>query len=279
MTDNSVVQTKVSVVIATIGNISILETIKSLNNGSLQPDEIIIVVPESNKATIPCLERFGVVVKLSPFFGQVRQRNYGFSFAKNDLIVQLDDDILLDRDCLKNLINTYENFGMKCTVGPQFRYLDGSLVWPIRSIFYQTFTSIFWGSKIGIKRFGTINGVGCGHGVDFSVYKDRYKEVEWLSGGCVLQHTTSKLNELHFPFEGKAYCEDLMQSILETKKGLRHICDGNAVCWIKREPLNHKNYNLYSDFQARKHVLNLIGKGKTRLYIWYALKKLIWIFK
>lgn len=141
------------------------------------------------------------------------------------------------------------------------------------------FSSIFWGSKMGVKRFGTINGVGCGHGVDFSVLKGDYKEVEWLSGGCVLQHRSTKLKELHFPFEGKAYCEDLMQSILQAKKGLTHICVRTSVCWIKKEPLNQINYKLNADFLARKHVLDLMGRRKTRLYIWYLLKKLMWSVK
>jgi GT2 family glycosyltransferase len=215
----------------------------------------------------------------TPFFGQVKQRNYGLNFVKNDLILQLDDDVLLDESCLKNLVNTYVTFGEKCVVGPQFRYFDGVSAWPIRSFLYQIFATVFWGSKIGEKRFGTINEIGCGHGVDFSIYKGDYKEVEWLSGGCVLQHKSSKLKEMHFPFEGKAYCEDLMQSLIQLKNGLTHICVKKAVCRIQKDSPTHENYNLKADFMARRYVLDLMGKRKIRLYIWYALKKIHWYFK
>lgn len=273
-------QHKVSVVIATIGNMSILETVKSLENNSLKPDEIIVVIPESNKNLIPQLDHLGVKVRSTPFFGQVRQRNYGVGIAKNNTILQLDDDIILDQDCIKNLIVAHESFGINSAVGPQFKYFNGDVVSPIRSNFYQLFSSLFWGSKKGASRFGTINSIGCGHGVDFSVQNTDFLGVDWLSGGCVLQNRSSMLDELHFPFEGKAYCEDLMQSLIQTKKkSVTHFCIASAICWIKKDNLSFTNYNLSADYRAREHVLRLMGKSTIRLYIWYCLKKVSWLLK
>lgn len=273
-------QLKVTVVIATIGNMSILETVKSLEKSSLKPDEIIVVIPECNKNLIPKLDHLGVQITSTPFFGQVKQRNYGVDIAKNNTILQLDDDVILDRDCIKNLVDAHESFGINSAVGPQFKYFSGDLVSPIRSFFYQMFSSLFWGSKKGASRFGTINGVGCGHGVDFSVQNTDFLRVDWLSGGCVLQNRSSRLDELHFPFEGKAYCEDLMQSLIQTKKNsVAHFCIASAICWIKKEDLNCSNYNLNADYRAREHVLRLMGKGRIRLNIWYLLKKVSWLLK
>ena len=87
---------KISIVIATIGNRNLIPTINSLNNNTIRPDEIIICIPLNDENKLEKLKSFSntKIVK-SKYKGQVKQRIEGFKIVKNDIVLQLDDDIIL----------------------------------------------------------------------------------------------------------------------------------------------------------------------------------------
>ena len=51
--------------------------------------------------------------------------------------------------------------------------------------------------------------------------KTHYDEVNWLPGGVLILRVKDLVMEDYFPFEGKAYCEDLIHSFFLKKKGLK----------------------------------------------------------
>ena len=93
---------KVTVVIPSLGNMNLLETINILNSGTFIPDEILICVPVNKKVEfgLPTNSKLIYCEKKS----QVAQRAEGFRLAKSDFVLQLDDDTHLAETCLEKLV-------------------------------------------------------------------------------------------------------------------------------------------------------------------------------
>ena len=91
----------ISVVIATLGSESLIETIHSLNKGTVIPNEIIISIPEDNANNITFKLESNVKVIHSKNKGQVVQRCYGFSKTNSEFVLQLDDDVILAENCIE----------------------------------------------------------------------------------------------------------------------------------------------------------------------------------
>ena len=108
----------VSVVIATIGSEHLSETISSLNKGKLIPDEILICIPKNIKINKLESRYNNIKILNCPKRGQVAQRIFGFKNAKNELVLQLDDDVILQKTCLYILVKYIERH-QSSSVGPQ----------------------------------------------------------------------------------------------------------------------------------------------------------------
>ncbi len=163
-----------------------------------------------------------VVVVECPQKGQVSQRAFGFSKAKNNLVLQMDDDIHLRPDCLANLERCIRRKNA-IAVGPKlYDRVTGE---------YRSFLQPF-GRPLGAfeRLLGwVINGregfqAGCisRAGVNIGLPEEfpNDAEVEWLPGGCVLHHRDNLILENYYPFSGKAFAEDLFHSHLLRKKGI-----------------------------------------------------------
>ncbi len=94
----------VSVVIATLGGTTLTGTIAGLNSGTVVPAEILVCVPELETSCIAPLKFDNVRVVPTPCRGQVAQRAVGFQEAKYDFVLQLDDDMFVDTQCLERLL-------------------------------------------------------------------------------------------------------------------------------------------------------------------------------
>ena len=100
----------ISVVIPTIGNRNLFPTLLSLKNSSIKIDEIIISAPTQNKLDKNELQKIkNVRIHISKFRGQVIQRIEGFKITNCDIVVQLDDDIILEKYCLELLYEEIKN--------------------------------------------------------------------------------------------------------------------------------------------------------------------------
>jgi len=268
---------KISIVIATIGNRNLLPTINSLNNNTIKPDEIIISITSKYLNEFQELKTFNnVKIVLSRFKGQVKQRIEGFKNVKNNIVVQLDDDIILKEDCLEKLKNSLKANG-NCAVSP--------------NLFDINLNKSIYNKKIGFKRkifnfisHGKFN-INKGKITDsgFEVYPiliENNQEIfstEWLVGGCVMHLKKNLILNDYFKFEGKAYCEDLYHSLLLKKNGVKLLVDSSAIAYLKIEKENFRSYflNLKKDIRVRKKLVLKENLNIYRMYFVY----IILIFK
>jgi hypothetical protein len=266
---------KLSVVMATLGGLSVEKTLISLNNGSLIPDEIVVSIPSDRVKTLPIINYPNVMINECQAYGQVSQRIEGFKVASGEFVLQIDDDISLDYNCLSNLVSSMESLNGSFAIGP--------------AIFSnKTRQSIFIKNTRGFARklyYFLVNGkhgyqpgkfylAGSGEGVTPNYPDESLIQVDWLSGGCVIYRKVDLVTENYFPFQGKAYCEDFIHSFLLTKKGVGLFININAKVSIDIE--SYKNQALVSffrglvaDFKARRYFMSLSKRESPRIYFFY----------
>ncbi len=96
---------KVSVIIPTFqGESRITKTLQSLESQTLNPDEVIVVIDGSTDGTYQLLNelqsKLNIKVVYQRNHGRAGSRNSGARLAKTELLVFIDDDMILDADCL-----------------------------------------------------------------------------------------------------------------------------------------------------------------------------------
>jgi glycosyltransferase involved in cell wall biosynthesis len=105
---------------------AVLQCIRSVNNQSVQPAEIIIV-DASDKDGLEALVRSNTEREISIDYvrseaGLTHQKNIGVQKSSGDIVLVLDDDITLDQDYIKEILNVFNNpgfDGIGCVFGDQ----------------------------------------------------------------------------------------------------------------------------------------------------------------
>ena len=268
---------QVSVVIATLGGDTVWETIDGLNRGTLVPAEILICIPEAEAPRVQGRDLPNVKVLVTTVRGQVAQRARGFRAAQCPLVLQLDDDILLDGDCLERLVS-FLGDETNLAVGPalydkatgryrSFLAQDGSRAGVGESILYWVINGREGYQPGQIGRAGVNMGVP-EHG--------DYRDLGWLPGGCVLHRREELELSDFYPFPGKAFAEDLFHSTLLTRKGIRLARCGAAKCRVdstssqatdlRRTARDYREYSRRMAYLGRQ-----IDRSVGRLYLFLAL--------
>lgn len=274
----------ISVVIATLGGASLNDTINSLNSGTLLPSEIIICIPKAfSKNVVAHLVYENVFVLETDISGQVAQRAIGFTHAKYEYVLQVDDDVLLQDSCLEILYNKMEDNIFNIAISPALYTLSTNLsVYRSSDNFFKKFilkpTYYFLINGIKLDAPGTITSAGTQIGIDPSLSTLDIIPTEWVPGGCVLHHKINLINYNFYPFEGKAYLEDLYHSFLLRRESIKLFIIKSAVANIvdPREEVifNFKMYlkELYKDYRSRKYFIKLSNKSIFSLHIYYMLE-------
>lgn len=278
-------ETFLSVVIATLGGDSLLTTISSINSGSVIPDEILVCIPENESYRTKKILFSNVTILITPIRGQVGQRSFGFSRTKGKLILQLDDDVILDKDCISKLIESMNKFGPMCAVGPAL--IDnnsGFSIYNSKSVIFSFIRSLI--SKNNSDLQGKITKLGLPLGVnsDTSNLKDRYYPVDWIPGGCVLHNRATIIRDNYFPFDGKAYCEDLIHSKLLADKGVKLIIDVKAKCRLILPQQSDPGFCSYicemaRDLRARKYYMQISGRSSLLAYGFFVINIALYSIK
>ena len=274
----------ITVVIATLGGDSLSGTIERLNQGSVVPDEILICIPANEAFRVQSLNYSNVVVLTTSYRGQVAQRAFGFINASRDVVMQLDDDIFVDGNCVERLLNTLKSQDADVAVAPALINLStGESVYsrPKRNQFIQK-TYDWLVNGFGGCLPGKIYKSGLPAGVDPKVERAELIEAEWLPGGCVMHHRKNLILENFYPFPGKAYCEDLIHSHLLQAKGVRLLINTVAICQLEVTPLMHAGITQYfnelkCDFRARKYFMDISSRKSLRIYILYVLHGFLYL--
>lgn len=213
----------VSVVIATLGGGSLPATIEKLNTGDLPPKEILIAIPEDVAQSVTALAKGNVSIIKVPGWGQVRQRAYGFSQVKYPYVLQIDDDVELEKSCLQRMVDFLGN-RKNAVVCPSL--LDNITGKPSEHLSRPTQHSGFL-YKFLFKVINGSEGYQAGRislaGVNMAHDTNATKpyEVDWVPGGCVLHIKENLVTVNYYPFKGKAFSEDLFHSVILRRKGVK----------------------------------------------------------
>lgn len=276
---NSSETVDVSVVVPTLGGPSLRETINSLNAGSVLPYEILICIPDGCSFKINAWPS-NVKVLLCPVKGQVAQRSYGFSHAKSKYVMQLDDDMILSLDCLKNLFSIIIERNDPIAVAPLLFNIKNKQESCAEKQAISLAKRIYYWLANGHRGYQPGQIMLSGFALSPSRYEKKQIDknatitVGWLSGGCILHKKTNLIVDDYYPFKGKAYCEDLIHSYLMKKNGVNLLVNLTAECKTEFFSIFQNSFKNFiksakRDFQARRYVLKLSGTLSWRFYLIY----------
>jgi len=268
---------RISIVITTLGGSALKKTILAINNNSIIPDEIILSLPLDKKNCCDDLLHIGHNVKIiyCPEMSQVSQRIYGFQEAIGDYVMQLDEDVLLDQDCIRNLLNGFKEKGIKSSFAPTLYTNDKFSYYqrPKNSILLKLWYLILNGSK-GYQQ-GKVTKAGTNIGIDSFKDSCKYIEAEWAAGGCVLHQKENLILNNYFPFKGKAYCEDLIHTNILRNQGIKIYISTEARCKVlPPEKISSYKFSEFkrfisADLTARKYYVRKTKRSMLRMYIYY----------
>lgn len=266
----------ITVVIATLGGPTLKDTIETINRGTIIPEEILVCIPRKEADRVRALSYPNLKVIVTDCRGQVAQRAIGFQNAMHEVVVQLDDDMQVDERCIELLLKTLETRGRNVAVSPSLVDLStGESVYkkPRRN---RTLEKIYYWVLNGSAGYeqGKIQKCGFPVGIDPQALDSDSCEAEWLAGGCVMHYRQNLVLENFYPFQGKAYCEDVIHSYHLRSKGIRLLVVPRAVCGLHdvllstSEPREFYEF-LASDFRARRYFMRLASRASFRIYFFY----------
>ena len=266
-----------SVVIPTLGGETPLGTIEQLNRGTVVPAEILVCIPEEDAFRVERMSFHNVKIIKTECRGQVAQRSIGFQQASHDVVVQLDDDIMVDEDCVDHLLQTLIKNGPHVAVAPA---LIGRSLGEIPRM-NDTMLGIYYflmNGRVGY-RMGTVSRAGAEFGYDRSKVKEGVHDVEWVPGGCVIHFKENLITENHFPFKGKAYGEDLLHCYHLAKKGVRLKVDLDAHCSLENVQtasygIREFTKTMYGTYRSHKYFVKLSSRSYLRMHLYY----MAWVF-
>jgi glycosyltransferase involved in cell wall biosynthesis len=262
---------KFSVVIPTLGGDVLFRTISLINSGSSVPDEILICIPiEFTYRVIGKFVSHNVKIIETKCKGQVAQRIEGFMQVNNEYVVQMDDDMFVYETCLERLIEGLNSFNEEVSISPAMIF-DSSK----KSCYAFEYSNLFLYKIIhgnNWSRPGSITRAGVNIGLNAFSFSERHSSVDWLPGGCVAHKKQNLILYNFFPFQGKAFYEDVIHSLHLTKNGVKLLIDNSAICGIDDYDVipitllgTAKNFN--RNYPFRKHIVDLKGGSIFYLFI------------
>lgn len=274
-----------TVVIATLGGNSLAATIQSVNSGTLVPAEILVCVPAEDAPKVSHLAGGNIRIIKTDFRGQVAQRCAGFQRASHPLVMQLDDDMSLDKFCLERLAVTLHLLGPKAAVAPALVDVQtGQSVYK-KPVKHGAVLALYYWLMNGPQGYlsGRIDRSGSSIGVDPSVSAAPLYDVEWLAGGCVLHFRENLVMENFWPLPGKAYYEDVVHSAILVANGIRLVIDPSARCslvLLSQASLKPGDFfrDLYRDYLGRKYFMARFSRKSLRIYLYYPGRVLSYFF-
>jgi GT2 family glycosyltransferase len=277
---------EVSVVIATLGGGSLAATIDKLNIGDLAPKEILIAIPEDVADRVSALSTGNVRIVKVPGWGQVRQRAYGFSQVKYNYVLQIDDDVELEKPCLERLVHFIGDRKDVAVCPSLLDHITGKASAHLSkpkedSGFLYRF--LFWviNGRKGYQA-GKISFAGVNMAHDASSTEPY--EVEWVPGGCVLHTKDNLVTYNYYPFKGKAFSEDLFHSVLLRRKGVKLFHLPSAIVQLDNTSIKAGSILalfkiFFSVIRVMFHFASFSGHSKIRLSVFLFLNYFILILR
>ncbi len=258
----------VSIVIPTIGRENLKLTLNSIRFSNNEVKEVILVIPKKFDFyfELSDYEDLNLIILKTEKSGQVYQRVEGFKIATGDFILQLDDDIEFDNNLISNLVNRIHRLPENSSLSPILTNLKGESVYrksftKLSRLFYALFYGDF------TLREGSINHFGKSIGI---LTFNRIIEVDWLPGGCVMHKRSNLILDNYFPFQTKAFMEDLFHSHYLKRKGINLYLDSHVSAIIVEPEVELCADRLFGDkineIKVRRYYFKLMGLNLLKFY-------------
>lgn len=274
LTKLSMINSKIlnlSIVIPTLGEDVLNDCLASIFNSSIMPTEIIIVIPKkfSNINNTLASNNY-IKIIYSEDMGQVNQKIIGFKAAKCKYVMQLDSDIILHKNTIKNLHDSLIKFTNPAAVAPFISNGSNTLYTKNRSYLFNLLRNIII-NKTTYHKPGIINYFG--YNTWFEDYIPKLlTTVEWLPGGCIIFEAKSLIKYNYFPFKGKAYCEDVFHSLELSNNGVHLLFDPNSYVTNKGSDIEKKTIkSIAKEFRIRYSLLKRVKGNQLMFLIWFSI--------
>jgi len=222
-----------SIVIATLGEKSLCNTLECISQSTLIPLEVILCIPmrESYK-----LERYKFpdlnvrVINLNRC-GQVYQRSEGLKACKGGIVLQMDDDVEFAPNVLNIMFTKLLALGPGHAIGPVFCDLCTDIPFndvaipkhgTFSSLFVSMYLCLVGGLPWGVRQYGAYSNRCFVQGVRSDRMSDEVFQVSWLAGGFVMSHREDLVLHDFYPFEGKAFYEDILHARAREGINVKH---------------------------------------------------------
>ena len=180
---------------------NVLALLSALERSSVYPEVCLIVDSSDNEYSLPETS-FPVLLLRPGIKGQVAQRNFGIDYLRETRSIEyallLDDDIVLEKNAIREAIDSIQRFKEKDSL-----YVGFSLnITNFRNAGHLVRRLLLHPNKPGAVTKGAMNSSLCNANKDV--------ECDWVLGGAAiwdLDFLCAHRN--NYPFAGKAYAEDL----------------------------------------------------------------------
>lgn len=259
--------------------------IESIFRQSYQPQKVIVYIAEGyNRPAFEIQTEQYVWVKK----GMLTQRALKYDEIESDCILMLDDDVLLEKDAVKNLMNAMEEYGADCVGADIFRNQDMKVS---KKVFAAISNLVFphWSKKWAFRVHS--------HGSSSYNNNPRYKGFYWSEscGGPISLWKKNAFLRLHMEDEvwmdqlGFPYDEDKLTFYkLVSNGGKLGILYDAGVTNLDGKTSSgdyHKNMRKYyiRSFMAIANWHRIIWSTRTSIsnHVWAAFAicfKVIWLF-
>ncbi len=248
--------------------------IEQINSFNQKKINIIISIPPNLSEKNKFITKFdkGILIVRSDKKGQVNQRQYGYKFVKTDYLMQMDDDIFISIKNLKILLSQFEKLPRKSSIAPRVIIENNHN----KDLFLKKYINLFLYNHHK-PRPGTISKstFEVSHNFSFDSNK-KIESVDWLPGGISLIRKEHIIKKPYFNFEGKAYCEDLMNSNLLVNNGIKLFISNQS--FYRTEQINYKDLKIEdfidfikNDFKARNYYRKAIKNPFLPFFMAYCL--------
>lgn len=259
-----------TIVIPTLGESSLKKCINSVYRSTYRPKIIFIIIPKkySHRINSNYTNSKEIRVVYTNFKGQVKQRIYGFKLCSTKYVMQLDSDIILETNTIELLYKCKLRLSFNTAIAP---FLKENKIYNKKKVsVFENLKNYILNKKYYLKP-GKITDIGYSTWFKDDRLISKIYRVEWLPGGCILYNKVNLVKKDYFPFEGKAYCEDIFHSIILRNKNINLIFFPKSIAHnIGETKVKFSFKNKIDEFKVRFHLLKKINGSFFRFIIWYS---------
>ena len=223
---------------------SLYKLLKSLNNNTILPSEVIVFGTNKDdfESVKKSMFRFKIKKLISKEKNQIVQRNLGIKNSKNSLIIQSDDDLIFERNFIKNFYKHFKkDHNQKKIIGALILNSDKknqSDRWNNLYENYYLFRKIIQLLN-NFKKIKYMSLLSSGRIAPLLPSQLRNKDknftidkLEWMSSTlCYNKKIVKKINLRKIIKKKKSYFEDVFFTHYNFKNGFDLILDGNIICY------------------------------------------------